>query len=235
MLPPQLREEAGGNVHGHRVRALPAAELEQQALGQGPGPHPRGIQALECVQGLVREGLGNPHGGQAVQVLLGQVPVLVHQLRQILAQGRQGLGKPEAVNLVPEERGQALQAAVLPPGLHGGLLVGEGGPVPDAAVNPPRLAAELLIGPLRRVGLVQQGVFLRLAGEVFQQLLGGHLQDLHGLHQLRGQLQLLAQFGFQLNKAHGSSCGGCPIPLAGARSGRFSGASPEVLFQNLYS
>lgn len=95
------------------------------------------------------------------------------------------------MNLVPEEGGEALQAVVHGPGFRGRVLMGKGGPVPDAAVDPPGLAAQFLIGPLRRVGLVQQGVFLRLAGEVFQQLLGGHLQDLHGLHQLGGQLQLL--------------------------------------------
>ena len=201
VLPPQLRKETGGDVHGHGVSAVPAAELKQQALGEGPGPHAGGLQALEGVQGPLRQGLGNLHRGQAVQVLLAEVAVPVHQFRQVLAQGRQRLGEPEAVNLVPEEGGEALQAVVHGPGLQGRFLVGEGGP--DAAVNPPRLAAKLLIGPLRRVGLVQQGVLLRLAGKVFQKLLGGHLQNLHGLHQLGGQLQLLAQFGFQLDKAHG--------------------------------
>ena len=107
MLPPQLREKPGGDLHRHRVAAAPAAKLEQETLGEGPGPHPGGLQALEGVQGLVRQGLGNLHGGETLQVLLGQIAVLVHQLRQIDAQGRQGLGEPEAVNLVPEEGGEA--------------------------------------------------------------------------------------------------------------------------------
>ena len=88
----------------------------------------------------------------------------------------------------------------------------------NAGVDPAGFLPQLLIGAAQGGGvlLLQQGVFLAETAHILQKLLGVHLQDFHGLEQLGGELELLAQFGFQRDEAH-------------RRSPPFSGLEPTYL------
>ena len=173
-------------------------QLQKQAFRQAPGAHARRVQALQRLQSLGDEGLGDFQFLQSFQVLGGQVAVLVHQLRHVFAQGQQGLGQPPAVQLVAEKSGKAFRLPVHGASLRvDALLMGKGGAV-DAAVQPACLLPKLFVGVAQVGGvlLLQHGVFLRDPVQVFQQLLGVHLQDFHRLQKLGRQLQLLPQLGF---------------------------------------
>ncbi len=65
------------------------------------------------------------------------------------------------------------------------LSMGEGGAM-EAGVDPAGLLTQLLIGTAERGGilLLHNGIFLADFVQILQQLLGVHLQDLHGLQQL---------------------------------------------------
>ena len=67
--------------------------------------------------------------------------------------------------------------------------MGEGGSV-DAAVDPTGLLAQFLVGAAQIGGILlfHKWVFLRDFSQIFQQFLGVHLQNFHGLQQLRSQL-----------------------------------------------
>ena len=206
MLLPQVRQEPPDDLHVQGGGVLPAGQLQQQALRQGPGPHSGGVQALEGLQGLLDQGLGDLQIRHAVQVLLTQTALLVHQLRQIPAQGQQGLGQPPALQLVTEEGGEALRLPVGgAPVRHGAAAV-----LRQSAVDPVDLLPQLLIGPVEggEVRLLHQRVLLADLVQVLQELLGVHLQQLHRLQQLRRQLQLLPQFRTEVNETHPS-----PPPL----------------------
>ena len=179
-------------------------QLQQQALRQVPGTHARRVQTLDGGQGLVQQRAGHLHVLQSVQVLLGQISVLVHQLRQIPAQGQEGLGKPPPVQLVPEEGGKALRLPVQSAPLRGGCVLMDKGAAVEAAVDPAGLLAQFLVGAAQGRGILlfHQRIFLTDFAQVLQQLLGVHLQNLHGLEQLRRQLQLLPQLRFQRDQAH---------------------------------
>ena len=199
VLPAQLRQEAGGNIQGGGGGGPLPDQLEAQTLRQVSGRHTGGLQALEGVQSLLDERLGDLELRQAVQVFLKQIAVLIHQLGHIGAKSQQGLWQTEPLQLIPEE---GLQALGLPVGtslFRRGLgVVGEGGAV-CTGIQPCGLPAQLLIGlaQLRGLLLLQQGVFLGGPVQILCQLLAVHLQDLHGLKQLGRKLELLPQFRFQ--------------------------------------
>ena len=199
MLPAQLRQEPGDNVH-HGGRGVPTAgQLQKQAFLQVPGSHTGRVQTLDGPQRLGNQGIRDVHLQETIQVLLGQIAVLVHQLGDVFGQGQQGLGQMLPVQLITQEGGETLRLPVHGPPLRQTVfLVGKGGAI-DTAVDPAGLLPQFLIGAAEGgvVLLLQQGVFLRGAAQIFQQLLGIHLQDFHGLQQLRRQLQFLPQFCFQ--------------------------------------
>ena len=207
VLPPQLRQEPGGDIQHGGGDIVPAGQLQQQAFGQVPGAHSGGLQALDGLQALVDQRLGNVQLLQPLQVPGVQIPVLVHHIGYVFGQGQQGLGQPLPVQLVTEKGLQALCLPVCPATFRQiVVLVGEGGGV-DTAVDPAGLLAQLVVSAaeVRVVLLLHQRVFLGDFSQVFQQLLGVHLQNFHGLQQLRRQLQLLPQLGFQRDETHGLS------------------------------
>ena len=198
VLPAQLRQEPGGDIHGVGDGFFLAAQLQYQTFRQVPGAYAGRLQGLDNVQSLIHHGLGNFHLRQAVQVLLGQIAVLVHHLRHVFCQGQQRLGQPLPLQLVGQESGETVQLLVQGSWLHGrALLMGEGGAeVPG--IQPAGLLPQFRVGGLevRGVAEFQGGVFLRQLSQVVQKLLGVHLQNFHGLQQLGRQLQLLPQFCF---------------------------------------
>ena len=172
-------------------------QLQKQTFGERGGAYARGLQTLQRLQSLGDKHRGNLQFFQARQVLGGEIAVLVHQLRHVFGQGQQRLGQTLPVQLVTEEGGQALCFPIHDAPLRvSGFAVGKGGAV-YAAVQPVGLLAQFLIGLPQGGGvfLLQHRIFLRDPVQVLQQLLGVHLQDFHGLQELRCQLQLLPQIG----------------------------------------
>ena len=202
----QIRQEPPDDLHVQRGGILLTGQLQQQALGEGPGAHTGGVQALQCLQGLLDQRLGDLQIRHAVQILLAETALLVHQLRQIPAQGQQGLWHAPALQLVAEEGGEALRLPVR----DAPLRHGAGAVLRQSAVDPVDLLPQRLVGlvELRQVRLLHQRVLLADLVQVLQQLLRVHLQKLHGLQQLGRQLQLLPQLCAEMNETHPS-----PPPL----------------------
>ena len=100
--------------------------------------------------------------------------------------------------LIPEEGGEALRLPVCGAPLRNGALLMEKGAAVRAGVQPAGCPAQLGVCALQAGGALrlQQRVFLTGAPQVLRQVLHVHLQDLHGLEQLRRQLELLPEFGF---------------------------------------
>ena len=142
----QFREEPCGNVHSVGDVVLPAAQLKHQALRQIPGAHTGRLQGLNRIQCLIHHGLGDFHLRQAVQILLRQISVLVHQLRHIFTQGQHGLRQSFPFQLIAEKRRQAVQLLISRSRLRWGiLLMGKGGPK-GPRVQPTGFLTQLRVG-----------------------------------------------------------------------------------------
>ena len=87
----QLCQEPGGNVHGVGDGFFLPAQLQHQTLRQIPRAHTGRLQRLQKIQRLIHHGLRDLHFRQAVQILLRQIAVLIHHLRQIFGQRQQRL------------------------------------------------------------------------------------------------------------------------------------------------
>ena len=179
MLLAQVRQEAADDLHIQGGGSILPGQLQQQALRQGPGAHAGGVQALEGLQRLLGQGLGDLQICHAVQVLLAEAALLVHQLCQIPGQGQQGLGQAPALQLVAKEGGEALRLPVRgAPVRHGAVAV-----LRQAAIDPVDLLPQGLIGFVEggQISLLHQRVFFADLVQIVQQLLRIHLQDFHGL------------------------------------------------------
>ena len=113
--------------------------------GQGSRAQTRFSAARTSLHGLQRlldQRLGDLQIHHAVQILLAEAAVLIHQLRQIPGQGQQRLGQPQPLQLVTEEGGEALGLPVCDAPLrHGAVAVFR-----QAAVDPVDLLPQGLIG-----------------------------------------------------------------------------------------
>ena len=201
MLLAQVRQEAADDLHIQGGGSILPGQLQQQALRQGPGAHAGGVQALEGLQRLLSQGLGDLQLCHAVQVLLAEAALLVHQLCQIPGQGQQGLGQAPALQLVAKEGGEALRLPVRgAPVRHGAVAV-----LRQAAIDPVDLLPQGLIGFVEggQISLLHQRVFFADLVQIVQQLLGVHLQKLHGLQELGGELQLLPKLCAEMDQTHG--------------------------------
>ena len=195
-------------LHGATFMVLPPApKLELQALGQVTRAHARRVQRLEQAQPLLQH-----RGGQSGR--LGQVFHLLPEIPGLVQAGRQKLGSPEhqggglAALQLPgqvEQKG-VLQPAVRPdPGQRIQLLPLRRDVLPVLVVlvgqrlhPPPQLLP--LVRPLLRLGQLGGGVLLNQLLQICLQLLGAHLQDLHGLEHLRRQFQFLFLGHLQLHR-----------------------------------
>ena len=130
---------------------------------------------------------------QTVQIFLRQITVLIHQLRHIFAQGQHGLWQPLTLQLVAEERAEALQRPVHGSRLRRPILLMGKGAAERPGVQPACPLPQALIGgaEVGGIGQLQRWIFLRQPPQIVQKLLRVHLQDLHGLQKLGRQLQLL--------------------------------------------
>ena len=105
--------------------------------------------------------------------------------------------------LIPEEGGEALRLPVCGAPLRNGALP-SWRKVPLCGPASSQLAARrswaYALCRLAGLSRLQQRVFLTGAPQVLPPVLHVHLQDLHGLEQLRRQLELLPEFGFKVTR-----------------------------------
>ena len=165
-------------------------------------------------------GLRDLQFGQTVQVLLGQVTVLIQQLHHIFGQCQQWTGQVSAVQLVAQKGAQTVQTPVRSSRLQHRVLPVSAERARDSGIQPrsPLPQPDKRIRHVRRVLKLQRGIFLSHAAQITQQLLGIHLQELYRLQQLGRQLHLLSQLRLQGNDAHGRSllsAAGCGLTCSG--------------------